>query len=114
MNREWGFCTKCDHLIPYEVDGNSTTFPRGEFMVHFDFITTGYKSEEEARTALETEQGRDPSLWTHYSVRYEFNSGSGNRTVFARSEEQARSLAMSELRGDRFIREPRIVSVERK
>ena len=44
----WGVCTKCDKTIPYQVFGGTTTFPRGEFMVDQDYITSDFRSEAEA------------------------------------------------------------------
>ena len=44
----WGVCTKCDKTIPYQVFGGTTTFPRGEFMVDQDYITSDFRTEAEA------------------------------------------------------------------
>jgi len=56
MNNEytrWYCCEKCQEVDSYQQypDGHNT-FPRGEFIAHRDFLTTGFKTKEEAEAWL--------------------------------------------------------------
>ena len=50
----WAYCSKCetegreDIFDYWELPGGDTTFPRGEFLAHRNYLVTGFKSEEEA------------------------------------------------------------------
>lgn len=46
----WYACGKCNDVESYETwnDGRDNNFPRGEFLVHRDYMVTGLKSREEA------------------------------------------------------------------
>src|SRR5258708_23022405 len=72
MTKYWWCCTKCDDVHPYQIIDDWNDFPRGEFMVHQEFITTGFKSEQDARAYLDEKKGRPPVTWHHYLVEYKF------------------------------------------
>ena len=54
MKRKWYCCTKCQEVASYIVDDETgeTTFPRGEFLGHNDYITTGFDSKKAAEKGL--------------------------------------------------------------
>lgn len=51
---KWYVCYKCNIVDSYAIDEHSgdTTFPRGEFLAHNDFIVTGIKTKEKAEQLL--------------------------------------------------------------
>lgn len=53
--KRWYCCSKCNEVADYEESGEWTSFPRGEWMVHRDFITTGFKSKAKADEWLKWE-----------------------------------------------------------
>ena len=54
---KWYCCSKCKVVDSYAIDENSgdTTFPRGEFLAHSDYITTGMETRKEAEDWLKEE-----------------------------------------------------------
>ena len=57
-------CYKCNEVGSYAIDEHSgdTTFPRGEWLVHNDFIITGIDTKKEADKLLKEDPykpGRD-------------------------------------------------------
>lgn len=48
MQTRYCACPKCGEVFEYHQDGNWTDFPRGEFLVHQDYFTTGLKTPDEA------------------------------------------------------------------
>ena len=50
-------CLKCKKVGSYAVDEDSgdTTFSRGEFLAHNDYIITGYKTRQEAEDCLKND-----------------------------------------------------------
>src|SRR5437773_5313566 len=93
MGKLWWCCTKCDDVHDYIISGSVSSFPRGEFLAHNDYITTGFKSEQEARAYLDKEQGRPPAIWTRYAVRYRYKHGNGVINILATNEEDAKGRA---------------------
>jgi hypothetical protein len=51
-------CSKCKVVGSYVINENNgdTTFNRGEWLSHNEFITTGFKTENEAKKWLEKEK----------------------------------------------------------
>lgn len=64
---QWYCCSKCGIVESYKVysDGD-TSFPRGEFLVHQDFIVAGMNTKQEAQEWLiwmqNGRQGETPSI----------------------------------------------------
>lgn len=54
----YGYCARCVKIYSYRFIGGVTDFPRGEFMVHRDYITTGFDSEQAAQDALDKEMAK--------------------------------------------------------
>jgi len=53
MDKRWYACEKCQEVDSYYLlDDKMTTFPRGELLAHRDYLVTGFKTEDEARTWL--------------------------------------------------------------
>lgn len=47
--KKWYCCSKCNEVNYYYVhDDGTTTFNRGEFLAHNDYLTTGFDTKEEA------------------------------------------------------------------
>lgn len=52
-NEKYAYCSKCERAIRYLVmENGETTFPRGEFIAHNDWIVTGFSTKEEAESAM--------------------------------------------------------------
>jgi hypothetical protein len=52
--QEWYCCSLCDKVGDYwELPDDTTTFDRGHFLGHHDYITTGFSSKEEAQDYLD-------------------------------------------------------------
>jgi hypothetical protein len=58
MKTKWYCCSKCNEVAKYEVGEGISTFPSYEFSTHFEYVTLGFDSEEEARQALEKAKGK--------------------------------------------------------
>lgn len=61
--KRWYACQRCkrvDHY--YELDDGMTTFPRGEFLGHRDYLATGFESEADARKWLDEHPLTDEKL----------------------------------------------------
>jgi hypothetical protein len=54
MSTQYYCCSKCKTTGSYAIDEETgeTTFPRGEFLAHRDFLTTGMRTKEEAEDRL--------------------------------------------------------------
>lgn len=62
METQWYCCEKCKKVASYEVDGEWTSFPRGEYKAHWDHLTTGFKTQEAAQEWLDKQlQKQDES-----------------------------------------------------
>ena len=48
MSIKWCHNAKTGEVFSYEVSGNLTDFPRGTFIAHGDYLTTGFPSKQEA------------------------------------------------------------------
>lgn len=47
-------CFKCNKVESYAIDESSgdTTFSRGEYLTHNEYVVTGFKTRKEAETCL--------------------------------------------------------------
>lgn len=53
IETKWYACEKCRRVESYDVyDDNTTSFPRGEYLGHWDYLVTGLKSQAEAEAWL--------------------------------------------------------------
>ena len=49
----WYCCVKCNEVNEYcEFEDGTSSFPRGEWLAHEDFIVTGFKTRDEAEAGL--------------------------------------------------------------
>ena len=54
--KKWYCCSKCNRVDYYYVhDDGTTSFNRGEYLAHNEYLTTGFDTEEEARVQLAKE-----------------------------------------------------------
>lgn len=54
MKTRFACCEICRHVVEYqEFDSGDTDFPRGEWLVHRDSITTGFRTAEAAQEWLD-------------------------------------------------------------
>ena len=54
MSTRFYCCSKCKETGSYAIDEHSgdTTFPRGEWLAHNDYITTGFSTMDAAKNWL--------------------------------------------------------------
>ena len=64
--KKWYVCEKCDGVFSYEEIDDWTDFPRGEYLAHWDYLTTGLKSREHAERLLEYYRGGKVGEWPRY------------------------------------------------
>ena len=52
MKHQHAYCGLCEHIIHYTIDDDGdTTFPRGEWLAHQDYIVTGIGETREKADA---------------------------------------------------------------